>query len=99
VEELLVDVAHDVKLAISKELKIPVEQLGDEKKLEELGAESLDVIEIIFALEEKYDIDISLKFNQQGAVTGQPGSGSTAFATVGDICRAVQAIVDAKAAE
>ena len=94
------DVADEVKLAISKELKIPIEQLGDDTKLEQLGAESLDMIEIVFALEEKFDIDISLKFDQAGAGTAVEGrSDLAAFATVGDICKAVQAMVDAKAAK
>ena len=92
-------VADEVKVVIAKELKLPVEQLGDDTKLEELGAESFDAIEIVFALEEKYDIDISLKFNQPGGGGGKPEGQSdlSVFATIGDICRAVQALVDAKA--
>jgi acyl carrier protein len=40
-----VDLAEEVKLAISKELKIPPEQLTDDTKLVKLGVESIDVIE------------------------------------------------------
>jgi acyl carrier protein len=95
-----VSVADEVKVVVAKELKLPVEQLADDTKLEELGAESLDVIEIVFALEEKYDIDISLKFNQAATGGTRPeGQDLSAFATIGDICRAVQALVDAKAAK
>jgi acyl carrier protein len=97
----VVNVADEVKLVIVKELKIPLEQLTDDTKLDELGAESIDIIEIVFALEEKYDVDISLKFNQAAAGGGAPDRRSdlSAFATVGDICRAVQSLVDAKAAK
>ena len=49
-------------------LKIPIDRLNDDTRLEELGAESIDIIEIVFALEEKFDIDISLRMNQDAQV-------------------------------
>lgn len=82
-----VTVGEDVRLVISKALKIPVERLTDETKLEELGAESLDVIEMVFELEEKFDITISLSPKLEGR----------SFSTVGDVSRAVTNLVDAKA--
>jgi len=84
-----VDIGHDVKLVIAKALKIPVERLTDETKLEDLGAESLDVIEMVFELEEKFDITISLNPNAEGR----------SFGTVGDVSRAVKNLVDAKATQ
>jgi len=50
-------------------------------------------------LEEKYDIDISLAFDKAEASGGLAGNRSSlnAFETVGDICRAVQALVGARA--
>jgi len=83
-----VDVAHEVRLVVARALKIPPEQLTDETKLEELGAESLDVIEMVFELEEKFDITISLN----------PKADGRSFGTVGDVSRAVKSLVDAKAA-
>jgi acyl carrier protein len=94
-----VAVADEVKLVIVKELKISIGQLSDNAKLDELGADSVDLIEIIFALEEKYDIDISLKLGEAGSGTGEPRTGLSAIATVGDVCRAVQGLVDAKTAQ
>lgn len=93
------DVADDVKQVIAKELKISVEQLTDDTKLADLGAESLDVIEIVFNLEEKFNIDISVKTTAAPSDTAkvQGGTDLADFATVGDICRAVRALVDAKA--
>jgi acyl carrier protein len=93
------EVTDEVKAVIAKELKLPVEELGDERKLADLGAESLDVIEIVFQLEEKFNIDISVKMAPDGATGGQAGGGMSDFATVGDICRAVKALVDAKASK
>ena len=93
------EVANEVKNVIAKELKLPVEELGDDRLLTDLGAESLDVIEIVFALEEKFNVDISLKMNQGGGAGKQGESDLSNFATVGDICRSVKALVDAKAAK
>ncbi len=83
------DVVHEVRLVVAKFLKISVEQLTNETKLEELGAESLDVIEMVFELEEKFDIAISLS----------PKADGQSFSTVGDVSRAVKDLVDAKATQ
>ena len=48
----------EVKQITSRELKIPVERLTPDMALQDLGVESLDLVEIIFALEEKFDISI-----------------------------------------
>ena len=57
-------IIDDVRSIIAQSLKLPVEKLTPETRLEELGAESLDVIEIVFALEEKYDIAIPLRADE-----------------------------------
>jgi acyl carrier protein len=97
-------VADDVKQVIAKELKLPVERLTDDTKLGDLGAESLDVIEIVFALEEKFNVDITVKMGPgPGAASADtsasPGTDLSGLTTVGDICRAVQVLVDAKASK
>jgi acyl carrier protein len=95
------EVADDVKAVIAKELKLPVTEMTDERKLADLGAESLDVIEIVFQLEEKFDIDISVKMDA-GSATAERSKDEvdmSSFATVGDICRAVKTLVDAKASK
>jgi acyl carrier protein len=92
------EVAEDVKAVIANELKIPVEQLTDDRKLADLGAESLDVIEIVFELEEKFNIDISVKTTPARAGAGilRDQVELSALGTVGDICRMVKTLVDAK---
>ena len=60
-------IIDDVQTIIAESLKIPVERLKPETRLDELGAESLDVIEIVFALEEKYDIAIPFKADEGDA--------------------------------
>jgi acyl carrier protein len=84
------DIAHQVKLVISKSLKIPIEQLTDETKLDDLGAESLQIIEMVFDLEEKFDIDISLNPKAESRLEN--------FSTIGDVTRAVMELVETKAA-
>ena len=101
-------IIDDVRSIIAKSLNIPVETLTPEKRLDELGAESLDVIEIVFALEEKYDIAIPLQANDATRVSasGKPeeksadaaGGNELPFATVGDVAEMVEKLVAAKEA-
>ena len=49
-----------VKEIIAKELEVDVKQLTNEAKfIEDLGADSLDIVELVMALEEEYDMEIS----------------------------------------
>ena len=54
------DVAEEVRLVVSSSLQIPIAQLTEGIRLEDLGAESLKIIEMVFDLEEKFDIFIKL---------------------------------------
>jgi acyl carrier protein len=48
-----------VKEIIAKELEVEVKQLTpDAKFIEDLGADSLDIVELVMALEEEFGIDI-----------------------------------------
>ena len=48
-----------VKEIIAKELEVEVKQLSpDAKFIEDLGADSLDIVELVMALEEEFGIDI-----------------------------------------
>jgi acyl carrier protein len=95
------DIADDIKRIIAKSLSIPVQKLTDDTKLEDLGAESLDIIEIVYEIEEKYDLQISFNANEAAStVTIAKEGGPTrevAFATVGDIVAAVRDFATAKA--
>jgi acyl carrier protein len=49
-----------VKEIIAKELEVDVKQLASEAKfVEDLGADSLDIVELVMALEEEFGIDIA----------------------------------------
>ncbi len=78
----MADVANDVIAIIAK--KVP----GDKKdikltdNLQELGLESIDALEMIFDLEEKFDIQIP--FNANDA--------KLEFETVGEVVEAIKKI-------
>jgi acyl carrier protein len=83
----MAEVADDVIAIISKKLPNPRE-IGLSDNLAELGIESIDALEMVFDLEEKFDIQIPYNAN----------SAATDFATVGDVVRSIQGLVDQKAA-
>jgi acyl carrier protein len=48
-----------VKEIIAKELEVDVKQITPEAKfIEDLGADSLDIVELVMALEEEFGLDI-----------------------------------------
>ena len=49
----------EVRESIAEQLNIPVEQItADSLLIEDLQADSLDIVELIMGLEERYDIEI-----------------------------------------
>jgi acyl carrier protein len=82
------DVTSDVVAIIAKKKRVdkPTVELSD--RLEDLGLESLDAVEMIFDLEEKFDIEIPYNAN-----TNNPRN---EFDTVGDVVKAIQKLVDKK---
>jgi len=53
-------ILDDVKEVVAEQLNVSVEEIKDDSKfVEDLGADSLDVVELVMALEEKFDIEIS----------------------------------------
>ena len=93
------DVIEAVKSTIAKSLNIPIERLAPDARLEELGAESLDVIEIVFRLEEKFNITILFKTDEAARLTmpDKGGAEEVQFSTVGDLANVVQKLIEAKA--
>ena len=52
-------ILDDVKEVVVEQLNVsPDEVKEDSKFVEDLGADSLDVVELVMALEEKFDIEI-----------------------------------------
>ncbi len=50
---------EDITEVVVEQLSVSAEEVkGDAKFVEDLGADSLDVVELVMALEEKFDIEI-----------------------------------------
>jgi len=93
-------ITEDVMQIIARELKIPLERLTPDTALQDLGVESLDLIEIIFALEEKFDISIPYNANEAAAAGsgGVTPGGLGKLETIEQISAAVKGLVGAKTA-
>ena len=81
------DVLYEVKQIIAKQARVPVDQLAADTRLETLGIESIDVIEIVFAIEEKFGITLPFNANE---------SAVSEFETIGKVADAVKAVVTEK---
>jgi acyl carrier protein len=71
--------------------KVERSTLTRDSVLTELGIESIDVVDIIFTIEERLDVVIPFNANARGE-----DSGDMKFDTAGDVIDGVQALVDAK---
>jgi acyl carrier protein len=82
------DVAGDVIAIIANKKRIdkPTVELSD--RLQDLGLASLDAVEMIFDLEEKFDVQIPYNANSDNL--------QTEFETVGDVVAAVEKLVAQK---
>lgn len=79
----MTDLKNDVLTIIAEKGRVARERLDPDARLADLEIASLDVIEIVFALEERFGIEIP--FNANDA--------RKEFDTVGDVVRAVQQVV------
>jgi len=59
------NIEERVKIIIAEQLGVPLEKIKNETPFLYLGADEQDVIELIMALEEKFDIDIPDEEAQQ----------------------------------
>ena len=82
------DVATNVMSVIKKKIRVDRSEITLDDRLAELGLESLDALELVFDLEEKFDIEIPVNANE-----AQIGG----FEKVSDVVAAVQKIIDQKA--
>ena len=84
----MTDVASDVIEIIAKKKRVDKPNVELTDQLEDLGLESLDAVEMIFDLEEKFDISIPYNAN-----TNNP---RTEFDTVDDVVKAIEKLVAEK---
>ena len=75
----------DIVDVIAATLKRDPGSLAMDVPLDALGVDSIDVVEIVFALEEKYDIVIPFNANM---------ASDPAFTTLGSVVELIQSLVD-----
>jgi acyl carrier protein len=94
------NVADDVKTIIAEVLKLEPGSLSPDTRLSELAVDSLDLVEVVFKIEEKFDIAITLepKDSSFKIKMAPDGTEDVSLDNVSDIIQTVQKIVDAKAA-
>lgn len=72
-------VFDDIKEVVVEQLNVNPDEVKEESKfVEDLGADSLDVVELVMALEEKFNIEI-------------PDDEAEKIATVGDVVKYIEA--------
>jgi acyl carrier protein len=89
----MADIEKDVLDIIAKQANIDRAKLTRDASMADLDIQSLDVVEIIFALEEKFDITVPYNANDpSGAAAG------VSFKTIGDVVDAVEKLINEKGA-
>jgi acyl carrier protein len=78
------DVLDEVTHIIAKHSSADYEALTPETSLQEIDVESLDLVEIIFEIEERFKIEVPHNVNADSRLE---------FATIGQIVEGVQAIL------
>ena len=76
---------------IAKESSVERDKIGYESTMEDLGIESIEMVEILFAIEEHFDIEVPYTANVQNAA-------GVEFNTVGDVIKIVGTLVAEKQA-
>jgi acyl carrier protein len=84
----MTDVAQDVMAIIKKKIRVERDQITMDDKLRDLGLESLDALELVFDIEEKFNVEIPVNANDAN-IGG--------FETVADVVREVDKLVNKKA--
>lgn len=77
-------IENDIYDIIAEKSAVDRSKLQRDAKLADLEIESLDVVEIIFAVEEKFDIHVPYNANDQ----------EMEFETVGNVIDAVQKLIN-----
>ena len=79
------NVASSVIGIIAEQAMLPAAEISPDDTLESLGVDSLGLVEAVFAIEEKFDIQVPFNANE-------PGQSSFDISSVGSIIKAVEAL-------
>ena len=74
----IMDILEVIKEILAKQLKVDVDTIDESTNIvDDLGADSLDVVEMLMTIEEEYDVVV-------------PDEVVTTFVTVGDVAKYVE---------
>lgn len=76
----------DIMEIVAKQAKVKASGLKRETLLADLDLQSIDVVELVFAVEEKFDIEVPY-------APGEQNSAGISFRSIGDIITAVEKLV------
>ncbi|MGI6458078.1 MAG: acyl carrier protein [bacterium] len=79
------DVCSKVYAILAKHSQLPAEKFTPETSLEEAGVDSLNMMEILFELEDSFNIDIPDSVEER--------EGVSQLRTAGDVVRAVESLL------
>jgi acyl carrier protein len=79
-------IESDVLDIIAKQAKVDRALMTRKTSLAELNVQSLDLVEIIFALEDKFDIEVPYNAND-------PNSAGVSFQNVGDVIDGIARLI------
>ncbi|MEL7462775.1 MAG: phosphopantetheine-binding protein [Pseudomonadota bacterium] len=82
--------AETIKKIIADQAMIPVEDVRDDASPDDLGLDSLAVVEIVFSIEEAFDVSVPFNANE-------PDKSDFDISTVAKIIAAVEELIRAKA--
>jgi acyl carrier protein len=88
-EGFMQDVLDEIKKIIAKHTSVGAEAMTPATRLDEIDVQSLDLVEIVFEIEDKFKIDVPFNSNTESRLE---------FATVGQIAAGVQSILAKSAA-
>ena len=80
----MADVLNEVRHIISKHTSLGVEALTPETRLDAIGVESIDLVEIMFEIEEQFEIEVPHNTNMESRLE---------FTTIGQIAEGVGSIL------
>ncbi|MFV0472810.1 MAG: acyl carrier protein [Pikeienuella sp.] len=84
------DVAQTIIGIIAEQAMLNPDEIGLASSPQDLGLDSLGVVEVVFALEERFDISVPFNANE-------PGASEFDISSVGKIVDAVKHLIAAKA--
>ena len=85
------DTANRIRAIIAEQAMLDPEQITDAATPEELGIDSLGLVETIFAIEEEFDISVPFNANE-------PEKSDFDISSMGSIIAAVDRLISEKAA-